>query len=181
MTVGMVPASARSSLAPMPRPAGSTAIIPHMRIAIGADHAGFVLKQHLVGVLQALGHDVDDRGTHSEASVDYPEVCAVVGREVVSGRADRGIVLGGSGRGSRLPRTRCAACARRCATTSIRRGCRGNTMTRTCSRWADGLSRQGWPTKSSSCGSTPLSKAAAINAGSIRLRHSNAFNRYRPA
>ncbi len=73
-----------------------------MRIAIGADHAGFVLKQHLVGVLRALGHDVDDRGTHSEASVDYPEVCAVVGREVVSGRADRGIVLGGSGQGEQI-------------------------------------------------------------------------------
>jgi ribose 5-phosphate isomerase B len=73
-----------------------------MRIAIGADHAGFVLKQHLVGVLRTLGHDVDDRGTHSEASVDYPEVCAVVGREVVSGRADRGIVLGGSGQGEQI-------------------------------------------------------------------------------
>jgi ribose 5-phosphate isomerase B len=73
-----------------------------MRIAIGADHAGFVLKQHLVRVLQALGHEVDDRGTHSEASVDYPEVCAVVGREVVSGRAERGIVLGGSGQGEQI-------------------------------------------------------------------------------
>jgi len=73
-----------------------------MRIAIGADHAGFLLKQHLVSVLQALGHEVDDRGTHSEASVDYPEVCAVVGREVVSGRADRGIVLGGSGQGEQI-------------------------------------------------------------------------------
>jgi ribose 5-phosphate isomerase B len=73
-----------------------------MRIAIGADHAGFVLKQHLVGLLRTLGHDVDDRGTHSAASVDYPEVCAVVGREVVSGRADRGIVLGGSGQGEQI-------------------------------------------------------------------------------
>jgi ribose 5-phosphate isomerase B len=73
-----------------------------MRIAIGADHAGFALKQHLVRVLQARGHEVDDRGTHSEASVDYPEVCAVVGREVVSGRADRGIVLGGSGQGEQI-------------------------------------------------------------------------------
>jgi ribose 5-phosphate isomerase B len=73
-----------------------------MRIAIGADHAGFLLKQHLVRVLQGLGHDVDDRGTHSEASVDYPEVCAAVGREVVSGRADRGIVLGGSGQGEQI-------------------------------------------------------------------------------
>ncbi|MEX1129393.1 MAG: ribose 5-phosphate isomerase B [Vicinamibacterales bacterium] len=73
-----------------------------MRIAIGADHAGFPLKQHLVTVLQALGHAVDDRGTHTEASVDYPGICADVGREVVAGRADRGIVLGGSGQGEQI-------------------------------------------------------------------------------
>ena len=73
-----------------------------MRIAIGADHAGFPLKQHLVQVLQALGHEVDDRGTHNEASVDYPGICATVGREVVAGRADRGIVLGGSGQGEQI-------------------------------------------------------------------------------
>ncbi|HEY0873218.1 MAG TPA: ribose 5-phosphate isomerase B [Vicinamibacterales bacterium] len=73
-----------------------------MRIAIGADHAGFSLKQHLVGVLRKLGHDVDDRGTHSDASVDYPAICAEVAREVVDGRADRGIVLGGSGQGEQM-------------------------------------------------------------------------------
>ena len=73
-----------------------------MRIAIGADHAGFPLKQHLVRVLQALGHDVDDRGTHSDASVDYPEICAAVGREVVAGRAEKGIVIGGSGQGEQI-------------------------------------------------------------------------------
>jgi ribose 5-phosphate isomerase B len=73
-----------------------------MRIAIGADHAGFPLKQHLVGVLRTLGHEVDDRGTHSEASVDYPAICADVAREVVNGRADRGVVLGGSGQGEQI-------------------------------------------------------------------------------
>lgn len=73
-----------------------------MRIAIGADHAGFRLKQHVVALLETLGHEVDDRGTHSEASVDYPEICASVGREVAAGRADRGIVLGGSGQGEQI-------------------------------------------------------------------------------
>jgi ribose 5-phosphate isomerase B len=73
-----------------------------MRIAIGADHAGFRLKQHVVGYLQRLGHEVDDRGTHSEASVDYPGICADVGREVAARRADRGIVLGGSGQGEQI-------------------------------------------------------------------------------
>jgi ribose 5-phosphate isomerase B len=73
-----------------------------MRIAIGADHAGFALKQHLVGILRKLGHEVDDRGTFNETSVDYPPICAEVGAEVVAGRADRGIVLGGSGQGEQM-------------------------------------------------------------------------------
>ena len=73
-----------------------------MRIAIGADHAGFALKEHLVGVLRKLGHEVDDRGTHSVEPVDYPPICAEVGREVTSGRAERGIVIGGSGQGEQI-------------------------------------------------------------------------------
>jgi ribose 5-phosphate isomerase B len=73
-----------------------------VRIAIGADHAGFVLKEHLKQTLAALGHTVDDHGTHSEASVDYPPICIAVGRAVADGRADRGIVLGGSGQGEQI-------------------------------------------------------------------------------
>jgi ribose 5-phosphate isomerase B len=73
-----------------------------MRIAIGADHAGFALKQHLLGVLARLGHEVNDRGTDSETPVDYPPICADVGRLVVSGKADRGIVIGGSGQGEQI-------------------------------------------------------------------------------
>lgn len=73
-----------------------------MRIAIGADHAGFLLKEHLKSTLASLGHHIDDHGTHSEASVDYPPICAAVGRAVVSGKADRGIVLGGSGQGEQI-------------------------------------------------------------------------------
>jgi ribose 5-phosphate isomerase B len=73
-----------------------------MRVAIGADHAGFLLKQRLVAALARLGHDVDDRGTDSEAPVDYPPICAEVARLVASGKADRGIVVGGSGQGEQL-------------------------------------------------------------------------------
>ena len=73
-----------------------------MRIAIGADHAGFALKQHLMRTLRTLGHDVDDRGTHSEEPIDYPPLCADVARLVVDGRADRGIVIGGSGQGEQM-------------------------------------------------------------------------------
>jgi ribose 5-phosphate isomerase B len=73
-----------------------------MRMAIGADHAGFALKQHLVQTLARLGHVVDDRGTDSEAPVDYPPICAEVARLVTSGKADRGIVIGGSGQGEQM-------------------------------------------------------------------------------
>jgi len=73
-----------------------------MRIAIGADHAGFALKQHLIGTLCQLGHQVNDRGTHSEAPVDYPAICADVGRLVATGNADCGIVIGGSGQGEQI-------------------------------------------------------------------------------
>lgn len=73
-----------------------------MRIAIGGDHAGYPLKQHLVQLLKEWGHDVDDLGTHSEDPVDYPPYCAAVARAVVRGDAERGIVLGGSGQGEQI-------------------------------------------------------------------------------
>jgi len=71
-------------------------------IAIGSDHAGFALKQHLVALLRDQGHSVDDHGTDSTESVDYPEICAAVGRTVRDGKADVGIVIGGSGQGEQL-------------------------------------------------------------------------------
>jgi ribose 5-phosphate isomerase B len=73
-----------------------------VRIAIGSDHAGYPLKQHLVGVLKEWGHDVDDLGTHSEEPVDYPIFCAAVGRSVACGDVDAGVVLGGSGQGEQI-------------------------------------------------------------------------------
>jgi ribose 5-phosphate isomerase B len=73
-----------------------------MRIAIGADHAGFALKQHLVATLARLGHDVEDLGTHSSDPVDYPDISAGVARAVADRRADRGIIIGGSGQGEQI-------------------------------------------------------------------------------
>ncbi len=73
-----------------------------MKIAIGSDHAGFALKGHLAAELARLGHEVIDLGTHDTASVDYPPICAAVGRTVADGKADRGIVLGGSGQGEQM-------------------------------------------------------------------------------
>ena len=73
-----------------------------MRVAIGADHAGFTLKEHLKQTLHRLGHVIDDHGTDSEATVDYPPICFAVARAVAEGRADRGIVIGGSGQGEQM-------------------------------------------------------------------------------
>jgi ribose 5-phosphate isomerase B len=73
-----------------------------MRIAMGADHAGFSLKEELKDFLEAEGHQVIDVGTDSTDPVDYPAFCAAAARAVVDGRADRGIVLGGSGQGEQM-------------------------------------------------------------------------------
>ncbi len=86
-----------------------------MRIAIGADHAGYALKSRLIEVLRSWGHDVADHGTNTAGSVDYPPICESVGRAVVGGRADRGVVLGGSGQGeqiaaNKVPGVRAALC-----------------------------------------------------------------------
>ncbi len=73
-----------------------------MRIALGSDHAGFPLKDELVQYLTDAGHDVIDLGTDSTEPVDYPDFAAAVGRAVVSGRADRGIIVCGSGAGASI-------------------------------------------------------------------------------
>jgi ribose 5-phosphate isomerase B len=73
-----------------------------MRVALGADHAGFPLKEDLKAFLGDQGHDVLDMGTDSTEPVDYPPICAAAARAVVSGEADRAIVLGGSGQGEQI-------------------------------------------------------------------------------
>lgn len=73
-----------------------------MKVAIAADHAGFLLKEHLARFVAGLGHAVTDLGTHGEAPVDYPDFAAAVGRGVAEGRFDRGIVVCGSGAGAAI-------------------------------------------------------------------------------
>src|SRR3954470_11898398 len=73
-----------------------------MKVSIGSDHAGFLLKQHFIQVLGEWGHEVIDCGTDSEEPVDYPAFCAEAARAVVRGDAERGIVIGGSGQGEQL-------------------------------------------------------------------------------
>ena len=73
-----------------------------MKIALGADHAGYPLKLEVAKHLADRGHEVLDLGTDSEESVDYPPICAAVGRAVASQGAELGIVIGGSGQGEQI-------------------------------------------------------------------------------
>jgi ribose 5-phosphate isomerase B len=75
---------------------------PAVQLAIGSDHAGYRLKEHLKAVLAGDGHVLVDVGTDSDAPVDYPPFCAAVARAVAGGEAERGIVLGGSGQGEQI-------------------------------------------------------------------------------
>ena len=74
-----------------------------MRIAIAADHNGVELKRRLAEWLTGQGHEVDDRGAHdADAVVDYPPLCVDLAGRVLSGAADRGIVIGGTGGGEAI-------------------------------------------------------------------------------
>jgi len=70
-----------------------------MKIAVGADHAGYTLKERLIGKLKEDGHEVVDFGTHSTESTDYPDFAAAVSRAVVGGEAETGLLVCSSGVG----------------------------------------------------------------------------------
>lgn len=71
-----------------------------MRIALAADHAGFLIKDEVVNFVQAAGHDVLDLGTYNQEPVDYPDFAAKVGKAIQDKQADRGILICGSGVGA---------------------------------------------------------------------------------
>jgi ribose 5-phosphate isomerase B len=86
-----------------------------MLIAIGADHGGFHLKTAMVDFLRKLGHEIDDLGTHSDEPVDYPDYSRAVSRSVLLKKADRGILICGSGVGAsvaanKFPGIRASVC-----------------------------------------------------------------------
>ena len=86
-----------------------------MRLALGSDHAGFELKNRLAAQLREAGHEILDVGTHDMAPVDYPDFAAAVGNAVLGGRAERGILICGSGVGAsvaanKLPGIRAGLC-----------------------------------------------------------------------
>jgi ribose 5-phosphate isomerase B len=70
-----------------------------MIVACGFDHAGFPLRERLIGLITGLGHEVMDLGTNRPEPIDYPDKALEVGRAVVSGAAERGVVVCGSGAG----------------------------------------------------------------------------------
>lgn len=77
-----------------------------MKVAVGCDHGGIVLKPEIVQVLTEMGHEVIDRGTFSEASVNYPDFAQAVVTDVESGRAGRGILICGTGIGMSMAANR---------------------------------------------------------------------------
>jgi RpiB/LacA/LacB family sugar-phosphate isomerase len=86
-----------------------------MRIVVGADHAGYILKQEVAEALRNSGHEVLDVGTNSTAPVDYPDSAEAVANAVREGRAERGVLICGSGVGAsvaanKLPGIRAAVC-----------------------------------------------------------------------
>lgn len=86
-----------------------------MRVAVGADHAGFELKRDLAGALAQRGHEVLDLGTHSSEVVDYPDIAEAVATVIRNGQVDRGIIVCGSGAGvavaaCKFPGVRAAVC-----------------------------------------------------------------------
>ncbi len=86
-----------------------------MKIAIGADHGGFHLKTALVEYIKKLGHTVEDLGTHSEQPADYPDYARAVAQTVIDKKAERGVLICGSGVGAcvaanKFPGIRAAVC-----------------------------------------------------------------------
>jgi RpiB/LacA/LacB family sugar-phosphate isomerase len=86
-----------------------------MRVVLGSDHAGFEMKQKLLGHVQAMGHQVLDVGTDSASPVDYPDYAEALGMAILNNQADRGILICGSGVGAvvavnKLPGIRAAVC-----------------------------------------------------------------------
>ena len=86
-----------------------------MRIAIGSDHRGFVVKTQVIELLKRLGQEVIDAGPHSNESVDYPDIASIVGSQISAGTVDRGILICGTGIGmciaaNKFPGVRAAPC-----------------------------------------------------------------------
>ena len=104
------------------------------RVAIGADHGGFQLKEQLKAYLNSKGYGLEDCGTFSEEAVDYPKIAAAVARLVAEGRSERGIIIDGAGIGSsmvanKVPGVRAALCYDVSSATNAREHNDANVLT----------------------------------------------------
>jgi ribose 5-phosphate isomerase B len=87
-----------------------------MRFAIGSDHRGYHLKEQIIAMLRAKGHEVDDEGACGSESVDYPDFAALVAKKVSQGLVERGVLICGTGIGmaiaaNKFPGVRAAPCS----------------------------------------------------------------------
>lgn len=104
-----------------------------MKVAFGADHAGYELKQHLVETTRALGHEPLDCGTYGPESVDYPDFAEAVAHAVIDRHADLGVVICSNGVGisitaNKVPGIRCALCHTSWAATRARQHVNANVL-----------------------------------------------------
>ena len=116
-------------------------------VALGADHGGFELKQKLVAYVEELGYGVEDCGTHSQDSVDYPDLAQAVAERVASGQHSWGIVVDGAGIGSamvanKVPGVRAALCYDVSSARNSREHNHANVLTLGAGLIGEGLARQ---------------------------------------
>ena len=142
-----------------------------MKIAIGCDHGALALKESVKKVLAELGMEIDDVGTYTEDSVDYPDIAERFAGK--SSRATRSEVwcFAAPASVSRLRRTRSREFAARFAVRRTRRGWRGRTTMRMCWLSAGACSAPAWQERLSARFSRRTSRAAATSAASVKLWH----------
>ena len=136
--------------------------MPDERFAIASDHAGVGLKAVLRAALEEAGRVVIDLGPRGDGPVDYPDFAQALAREIESGRADRGVLICGSGIGMSIAVNRSRAVrGALCRATRRKRGSRAPTTTPTCSPLALAACRR--TPRVAACGRfwTPTSRAAA--------------------
>jgi len=109
-----------------------------MKVALGCDHAGYILKDVITACLESEGHEVLDEGTDSDASCDWPDFGERVAGRVAAGEAERGIAICGTGIGMSITANKLPGVRRPCATTSTRHATAGCTTMPTCWPWGRG-------------------------------------------
>lgn len=131
---------------PVPHPAATEGAAPR-RVAIGADHGGYALKQRLKAHLQDRGYEVHDCGTTSTDAVDYPDLAHAVARRVAAAESDVGVVIDGAGIGSsitanKVPGVRAAVCWDLSSARNSREHNLANVLTLGAGLVGEGLARQ---------------------------------------